>query len=194
MAILTFPVQLPSNADWQLVSNTQTFKSPINGTVQTSESPGARWHVSLAFPKATPAEGRIMVAFLASLRGEAGRFYLWDHTQPTPRGTITGVPVVQGAAQIGASILTSGWTGTLLAGDMIGIGGELKMVITDVAGAGATPVAVAFEPPLRASPASGSVIATNKPTAVFKLTGDNQAAWKVSPILYAMNLVCEEAF
>jgi len=191
---LTFPPNLPASAEWQLVSNTQVTKSTFDGSVQTSELPGAKWHVSLTFPKQEPAAGRVLVAFLASLRGEAGRFYLHDHTLPTPRGTISGTPVVSGAAQIGASIMTSGWTGTLLAGDMIGIGGELKMVTADVTGAGTTPVAVSFEPPLRNSPANGSAIVTNKPTAVFKLTGDNMAASKVSPLFYDLHIVCEEAY
>jgi len=194
MAILAFPTNLPSNAEWQLVSNTAMFKSPLNGTVQTTELPGARWHVSLTFPNQTPAEGRILVAFLVALRGEAGRFTLHDHTQPVPRGTITGAPAVVGAGQVGTTINTSGWTGTLLAGDMIGIGGELKMVTADVTGAGATTVPVSFEPALRNSPADLSAIVINAPTAVFKLTGDNQAAWKVSPILYNMQIICEEVF
>jgi len=190
---LTFPANLPANAEWQLVSNTQVFKSPLDGTVQTAETPGARWHVALSFPKQTPAEGRTLVAFLASLRGEAGRFYLHDHTQPTPRGTITGAPVVSGAAQTGNTINTSGWTGTLLAGDLVGLGAELKMITADVTGTGGV-VAITFEPPLRQAPAHASAIITNKPTAVFKLTGDNQAASKVSPIFYDLSVTCEEAF
>jgi len=194
MAILAFPANLPSKLEWQLVSNTQKFQSPSNGTVQTTELPGAKWHVSLSFPKQYADTARVLVAFLASLRGESGRFTLYDHSQPSPRGTITGTPVVSGAGQIGVSVTSSGWTGTLLAGDMVGIGGELKMVTADVTGAGATPVAIQFEPPLRASPVDLSPIVTNAPTAVFKLTGDNQAAWKVSPHLYDANLVCEEAF
>jgi len=190
MAILTFPSVLPSSAEWQLVSNTQQFKSPFDGSIQSSELPGARWHVSLTFPNQTSSTARVLAAFLASLRGESGRFYLHDHTQPLPRGTIAGNPVVSGAAQTGASINTSGWTGTLLAGDMIGIGGELKMVTADVTGPGL----IQFEPPLRQSPADASPIVTNKPTAVFKLTGDNQASWRVSPVFYGMSLICEEAF
>jgi len=191
---LTFPTNLPASADWQLVSNTSKTTSPHDGTVQTSELPGARWHVGLSFPRQTPAEGRSLLAFLTMLRGEAGRFYLYDHTQTTPAGTITGAPVVSGVAQIGTTINTVGWTGTLLAGDMIGIGGELKMVTVDAIGAGVTPVAITFEPPLRNSPANGSAIVTNKPTAIFKLTGDNMAAWKVAPLWYNMNLTCEEVY
>jgi len=194
MTILTFPTNLPASYDWQLVSNTRTFTSPLDGSVQTSEAPGARWHVSLNFPNQAPAAARILAAFLVSLRGEAGRFYLYDHAQKTPRGTIAGSPAVSGAAQVGASIVTTGWTGTLLAGDMIGIGGELKMVTTDVTGAGATPVTITFEPPLRNAPVNGSAIITTQPTAVFKLTGDNMAAWKVAPTSYSMALTCEEAF
>ncbi len=194
MVILTFPDVPPSGVEWQLISNTRTFKSPLDGSVQTSEAPGARWHVSLAFPKRAPSEARILAAFLISLRGESGRFRLFDHAHTTPRGTITGNPIVSGAAQSGASINISGWTGTLLAGDMIGIGGELKMVTTDAEGAGAVPAAVSFEPPLRQSPANGSVVVIASPTAVFKLTNDNMAKWSVKPVFYDLSLICEEAF
>lgn len=194
MAILAFPVNLPANAEWQLVSNTQQFVSPFNGSIQTAELPGAKWHVSLSFPNQTPAEGRMLTAFLAALRGESGRFTLHDHTQPNPRGTIVGIPLVLGAAQVGSTIIMNGWTGTLLAGDMIGIAGELKMVTADAVGAGGGGVPVSFEPPMRVSPVNLSAVIINAPTAVFKLTGDNQAAWKVSPLLYNMNVVCEEAF
>jgi len=193
---LTFPLMLPSNAQWQLVSNTRVFKSPLDGSVQTSESPGSHWHVSLSFTKQHPAEGRALMAFLVSLRGEAGRFYLHDHTQPTPRGTITGSPVVSGVAQIGTTINTTGWAGTLLAGDMIGIGGELKMVTADVTSAGSSAVtALVFEPPLRASPANGSAVITAAPTAIFKLTGDNLASFSVAPVFYdGLHIIAEEAF
>jgi len=190
---LTFPVNIPSKAQWQLVSNTRVFKSPLDGSVQTSESPGSRWHVSLSFTKQGPAEGRSLMAFLVSLRGEAGRFYLHDHTQPTPRGTITGSPVVSGAAQIGSTINTTGWTGTLLAGDLVNIGTELKMITADVTAAGVT--AITFEPPLRQSPVNASPIIINKPTAIFKLTGDNLASFSVAPVFYdGLHIIAEEAF
>jgi len=192
---LIFPPNMPASYEWQLVSNTQKTTSPLDKSVQTSELPGTRWHVSLSFPHQTPAEGRALAAFLASLRGEAGRFYLHDHAQPQPRGAITGSPVVSGAAQIGITINTTGWAGTLLAGDMIGIGGELKMVTADVTSAGpSTVTALVFEPPMRASPANASAIITAAPTAIFKLTGDNTASWKVAPVLYNMSITCEEVF
>jgi len=191
---LTFPNILPSRAEWQLVSNTQVTKSTFDGSVQTSELPGAKWHVALSFPKQTPAEGRRLVAFLASLRGESGRFFLHDHTLPTPRGTLAGTPVVYGVAQFGTIIITTGWTGTLLAGDMIGLGGELKQISADVTGNGAAATTITFEPPLRHAPGNGSAVVINKPTAVFKLTGDNQASSRVAPIFYDMNITCEEAY
>jgi len=192
MAIIPFPAVVPASVGLQLVSNTATSKSPFDHTVQTSERPGTLWHASLSFTKVAPAQARVLIAFLARLRGQSGRFYLYDHTQPTPRGSITGAPIVAGAAQAGSVITTKGWTGSLLDGDMIGIGGELKLVTGDVVGAGATPVSIAFEPPLRAAPLDGSEIVINKPAAKFKLTGDNQAAWRVHPYNYDLHLIGEE--
>ena len=206
MATKTFPANFPTKAEWRLVSNTMSFKSPLDGSIQTSETPGARWRVSLMFPKQSPADGRILAAFLTSLRGESGRFWMHDHTQPLPRGIVNDVddtPVVSGAAQTGATLAITGLRGStaglFLAGDMIGFGSvgneELHMVSEDSApSAPGGTLTLNIEPPIRTSPANGAQIVIDSPVAVFKLTTDEQAKWNVSPYLYGLQIICEEAF
>ncbi len=198
MSILTFPDILPRAAEWSLRSNTQSFRSPLSGTVQTLELPGAIWQATLSFARLPQDRARELAAFLVRLRGEAGRFYLYDHSLPAPRGSASGVPVVAGAGQTGATLATSGWTpgvaGILKAGDYIGLGDELKMVVADADSDVGGLATLTIEPPLRQSPADASLIITVQPVCIMKLTGDQAAKWStVSPLRSSFTIECEEA-
>jgi len=195
-----FPASVsPSSVEWSLVSNTQSFKSPLNGSVQTLENVGARWQAVLKFRNLSDADGRILMAFLVSLGGEAGRFDLYDHSHPNPAGVATGAPLVNGASQTGGTLITDGWTpsqtGILKAGDYIGVNGELKMMAADAdsdAGGNAT---LTFGPLLRSSPSDNAVITTVQPTASFRLENDKQARSLITPpLIHQINLTCVESF
>lgn len=188
MSILTFPTlpsgTVPNAVTFSLVPNTQAFSSPLDQSTQTVELPGARWTFSLQYPPLDAADARVLKAFLAQLRGMAGRFYLWDHSQPVPRGAVGGSPVVNGAGQSGASLVTSGWSANrtvLKVGDYFQVGGELKIVTADVVSNGSGAATITFEPPLRTSPSNGVAIVTTKASAVFRLVDDKQDRMQVSP-------------
>ncbi|MEJ1353086.1 MAG: hypothetical protein RPU13_13835 [Candidatus Sedimenticola sp. (ex Thyasira tokunagai)] len=183
MATLTWPTSLrPSEVEWRLVSNSSTFTSPFSGATKTQERPGARWMATLVYDQWRRHEIQAMEAFVVALRGSAGRFYLWNHARETPLGSAAGVPLVKGANQVGAGLETKDWTpdqaGLLLAGDYIGVNGELKMVVADAdsdAGGNATLV---IEPPLRNSPLDNAPITITRPTAKFMLVDDEQAGFR----------------
>jgi hypothetical protein len=165
----------PATWDWSLVSNTQTFSSPLSGSVQTLEMPGARWRVTFQMNSMTAADSALLRAWFAKLRGQSGRFYLHNMAHPIPRGVGGGVPVVSGAGQSGSSLTTSGWpvSATVLkAGDFFEVNSELKMAVADAVSNASGVASVAFEPPLRNSPANATGITTNKPLAIFKLDDD----------------------
>ena len=189
MTTLSWPTltrTAPRDVEWTLLSNTVSFQSPLSGAVQTVEFPGARWKVSFTMENLAEADAALLRAFGAKLRGRAGRFYLHNFARPTPRGTIAGTPLVKGAAQSGNSLLIDGCTAgtTLLAGDFIGVNGELKMVVSDATADGAGEMTLTIEPPLRASPADNAAITTASPTATFMLSED---AWRTMtrPGLYS---------
>lgn len=92
MTVLSFPSVLPAEVEWTLQSRSQTNRSPLTGSVQTLELVGALWVASLTFPDNEAEDGRAVMAFLAALRGEAGRFYLHRHDHPTPAGTAAVSP------------------------------------------------------------------------------------------------------
>lgn len=197
MAILTFPSRLPSEITWSLQSNTQAFESPFNKTTQVLEMAGARWAASLRFSPMKEADARAFLAFLVSLRGESGRFYLHDHSLLAPQGIATGTPVVAGAAQSGSLLNTSGWTTStaiLKAGDWVGVGDELKMVIEDVSSDAGGLASIKIEPPIRISPANLSAIVIDKPTAIMRLATD-APSWSVNHLSrYTTSIDCIEVF
>lgn len=202
MAILDLPAAIPapSECQWALVSATQSFSSPLSGAVQTLELPGARWSARLRWEWLTRAEAAALRAFLASLRGAAGRFRLWDHGAQTPRGSAAGVPVVA-AGSAGATLQTTGWTpsaaGVLLAGDYVGLAtGQLCLVVADANASAGGAAALSVEPPLRTVPATGSALVLTRPSAVMRLAGDDQARWDWRPagLVRDMSIDCVETF
>lgn len=189
MQTFNFPsllVPWPDQFDFSLLSNTQISQSPLSGSVQTLELPGARWGATLTFNNVPKDDAATLEAFLVQLRGQANRFRLWNYERPNVRGTGAGTPVVSGSGQTGYTLNTKNWNPgdtVLLPGDMIGINGELKMVTAAATADANGLAAVQFEPPLRASPGDGTAIITEQPTATFILT-DPKPKWstKSGPI------------
>ncbi len=185
MTTLTWPTltrSAPRVLDWSLVPNTQSFGSPLSGAVQTVEMPGARWKASFMMENLTEADAALLQAFLVTLRGRAGRFYLFNFARSAPRGTASGTPLVKGAAQTGNTLIIDGCAvgATLLAGDYFAVNGELKMVVANATANGAGEMTLTFEPPLRASPADNAAVTLDKPTATFMLAND-ELKWNTQP-------------
>jgi hypothetical protein len=188
----------PSSLEWALLSNTQTFTSPLNQSVQSLEMPGARWRFSCSFDSLSEADAAAMRTFLAQLRGRSNRFTVWPLGVKAVRGVATGTPLVNGAAQTGTTLATDGWTpstaGILLAGDYIGVNGELKLLVADAASNGAGEATLSFEPPLRASPVDNAVITTTRPLATFMLDEDASRWTTAAPSLDSFSIAATEAF
>ena len=183
MTTLTFPAlgrEGPTTFLWRKLSNTQTFESPLTRGVQTLALPGARWACTATWASLQSEDRAKLLAFLASLRGTAGRFYLSHLGLRAPRGTALGTPLVAGASQTGATLATDGWTpgATLLAGDFIGFnaGAELRLVTADATANGAGAMSLSLDEPIRTSPSDNSAIVTASPTCIMRLASDEIAA------------------
>lgn len=139
MAIKNFPDISPdAGATFGIQSNNTEFRSALNNNVQHQAMPGDRWAGTMGFSNRTPEQAQKIKAFLTSLGGSRGRFYL---TPPDAyqNGTLSGAPVVDGAVAINSeTIATKGWDGLqpdlAKAGDYIEVNGELKMITDDVDG------------------------------------------------------------
>jgi len=106
------------------------------------------------------------------MRGQTNVVGLHHFARKQPRGTLRGTLLINTAAAQGASSIVikggSPATGTLLAGDMIGVGGLLLMVTSDaVASAGVITVPIINR--LRVAQLVDSPVTWDKPTAPFRL-------------------------
>ncbi len=200
MSTLTMPAAPGFRASrFGLIANTQTFRSPLDGTVQTLELTGARWQAKYELPPMTRAQAAAWIAFLTDLLGSAGRLYGFDPDARAPRGTALGSPQVAGAGQSGRSLFVDGWseleTGLLLPGDYFEVNGELKMVTAQANSDSAGETLVTFTPPLRASPADNAVVTVDNPKATMMLVDDTQATWDADRAsIYGISFSAVEAF
>lgn len=199
MSILTFPVVPIAQCKWQLVSKTQAMESELNGFVQTAALPGDYWQAQFTVTDLMGREARMFSAFINSLRGRSGRFYLTPPGCGTPLGTALGNGLVQGAGQTGSTLATDGWTANqaelFAVGDYFQVGLELKQ-ITAVAAANSGGVAtLTFTPPLRSAPADNAAIVKSNPVCIMMAADDNQATYDLSgPRIYAFNFSARESF
>lgn len=125
------PIQ-PNSIEMGIVFNTQISTSSLSGDVKTLELPGARWRARLSYTDMTEEETRPILAWLAALKGSAGRFYLYDFTLPASRGGLTAANYIVNTRN--TITLSNRVGGVLAVGDLFSITPtgatvpELKMV------------------------------------------------------------------
>ena len=142
MAILSYPtynseIMVPDNITFTLRYNTQVHVSALTGYTQTLELPGARWAARMDYTNLSREETDTLIAWLTRLKGMAGRFTMYDFSNPTTlNGTTGGTLASSNAATTSGddSILTFASTptgGALVVGDKFSINGnyELKTVV-----------------------------------------------------------------
>jgi len=183
MAVITYPTltkTAPARMRWSLVSNTQLSVSPLNGTIQTQELPGARWKIQMDYPPLEEADAALLRAFLVKMRGQANRTDLGPFDRQVPRGTAGGTPLVNGGSQTGASLITDGWSAgaTMLTGDFFSVGTQLFIVAADATADGSGNMTLTIEPPIRTSPSDNAAITKASPKARFMLL-TNEVGWDV---------------
>lgn len=203
MTILTFPtIRQPSRASYRLRGNTQSHRSPLDGTVQTLEMPGAVWELTVSWESLDVADTRILAAFLADLRGGAGRFYYSPATWSPRRATGGGSPLINGAGQSGAALATDGWSASaqaMLAGDWLSYTDtlgrrRLHMVTADATANGSGQATLAITPAIRRAGADNAAIDVAAPSGVFRLPNDDTPEVNLRPpSLGSVNLTMVEA-
>lgn len=184
-------LSIPSGINFRTVrfglqTNTQSFISPLSGTVQTLELTGARWAGDFILPPMTRAQAAEFLAFLQELGGMSGRFYGYDPSATEPRGNMTGSTLlVNGASQAGKSLVCDGaaaFTTVLLKGDFFEVNGELKMIVADATSDGSGNVTLNFAPSLRTSPPDDATITTTNPSCTMMLVDDQQSFYDVNEV------------
>lgn len=112
MTDILFPNVVPNSSQMTLVSNTQTFVSPLTGAVQTTDRGGERWRMTLNFTNLTTTERNQLQQFISAMNGQENRAY---------------VPIFEYEQQ--GNISTSELNGELLAARY---GKETWQTITDI--------------------------------------------------------------
>lgn len=190
MTILTFPtIRRPSGASYRLRGNTQTHRSPLDGTTQTLEMPGAVWELTVSWENLSGDDQRVLAAFLAQLRGAAGRFYYSPAAWQPRRATGGGTPLINGASQSGASLVTDGWSASvqvMRAGDWLSYDDtsgrrRLHMVTADVSSNGSGQTTLAITPPIRRAAADNAAVEVAAPSGVFRLPDDAAPEMSIRP-------------
>lgn len=185
MSTLQYPANLSpqTQSKFALTRNGAHLVSPFTRVVQSIVRAGDRWAVDIGWGSMTRANADILSAFLVQI-GYGNRFWMHDHSRPTPRGAFSGTPLVNGAhaagvttvALDGATISITSWAE---AGDKVqfvnpSTGASQLVMVTercDSSGAGAVSLKVA--PALRFALADNAyVIVTNTADDLLMETGD----------------------
>lgn len=163
----------PASCRMVLDTNQIVNSSPQGGNEQAVDRLNDRWMCSMTLPIRTHAESRALEAFLANFRGQVNWISLWHMGQWSgqPRGTMRGSPTLVSAASQGADELRISTTAgaTLLAGDLVGVGGLLFMVAADCEAGGAGTLVAPIVNRVRTAQALGASVTWDKPTAPFRL-------------------------
>lgn len=141
-----------------LVSTSQSLKQ------QVRSRGGQRWKLELAYVNLTRQQIAPIRAFVLALRGQFNTctFAMPSAVFDTAQGTWPGTPQVNGASQVGRSILAKGFTatqtGVAKADDFLQFASDLKVysVVADANSDGGGLATLSIEPALMQSPANSS--------------------------------------
>lgn len=186
MSVVSLPAAFsPRTCALVLATNQRVSASPFGGTEQAVDLLNDRWYLSCVLPAGRQRDGAWRDAFIAGMRGQVNWVPLWHFARPQPRGTARGTMMVDGSVAQGASAIPvdgiSPSTGTLLAGDMLGVGGRLFMVADDVtaSGGGAT---VQVVNRVRTALTDNALVTWDKPTALFRLLSAGEVQYEPGAI------------
>ena len=193
---ITYPLSLPTTigiAEIELRANNVVgvSQSPFTYKQQIVQHQGQRWEASVSIPPVRKDLAEEWIAFLISLKGPVGTFYLGDPNMATPRGTIlsgTTVTLDSAAAAGDETVaLTKGAgpakSNVFLPGDYIQIGTGsgrtlhkvLNTVDWDANGDGTADI----WPHIRGTVASGTSVVHQSTTGKFRLTS-GLTSWSIN--------------
>jgi len=136
----------------------------ISGRRQARQTHGQYFKMTATFPPMTRAQFAPIHAFVLKQRGQYESFQVIPPVVGVGLGSPAGTPLVNGADQTGRSVVTDGWSNSIVifkAGDYLKFANHDKVytVVADVTsdGSGGT-TEIDIEPALITSPADDSAI------------------------------------
>ena len=206
---IAYPLNTPTNIGIANIAFTAEnavaiSQSPFTYAQQVVSHPGQRWGASISLPPMKRQDAEYWVAFLLSLKGQAGTFLLGDPNCAAPQGsakTTPGTPLVRGAAQVGDSLIIDGLplsaSGYLLPGDYIQLGATssatLHKVLTQVNSNGSGIATLDIWPSIRTAPSDNATVVVANTKGRFRLK-ENTTQWQINEISsYGITFDCVEA-
>jgi hypothetical protein len=192
---ITYPLSLPTTigiGEIELRANNVVgvSQSPFTYKQQVVQHQGQRWEASVSIPPVRKDLAEEWIAFLISLKGPVGTFYLGDPNMATPRGAVGSSDTITLASGTSAGDETvdinkgsSAISGFLLPGDYIQIDTDadrtlhkvLNTVDLDASGNGTADI----WPHVRGTVAQGTTVVHQSATGKFRLTS-GLTSWSIN--------------
>lgn len=187
---ITYPLNLPTNTgiasiEFRALNAVAYSRSPFTFAGQAHEYAGKMWTADITLPAMKRSDAEQWVAWLISLKGKLGTFYLGDPLATTPLGSARNSDglLVDGAVSSGDTIDIDGaptsQTDYLKAGDYLQIGTgtsrQLFKVLADVDTDGTGSATVDVWPNVRTTIADNASVTVESTQGIFRLVSNEQA-------------------
>ena len=196
---ISYPVSMPADArisglELRAINATAYSQSPFTFSGQAHSYSGQMWTADVSLPPMRRADAEKWIAFLLSLRGQFGTFFLGDHVGISALGTATAL-TISGSANANTVSATVANSKTLKAGDYFQLGSgsttTLHKVLVDYTGTGSA-ADLEIWPSLRSTASSASADLTS-PKGIFRLA-TNETAWSIDNLaVYGITFAAIEA-
>ena len=187
---ISYPLALPTHTGIAQIELRATnavaySRSPFTFAGQAHAYAGKAWQADVTLPSMKRADAERWVAWLISLKGQLGTFYLGDPAATTPLGSArdTDTILVDGAVSSGDTIAIdsapASQTDYLKAGDYMeigtGVNRQLFKVLNDVDTDGTGSATVDVWPNVRTSIADDAAVTVQSTKGIFRLASNEQA-------------------
>lgn len=157
--------------DFRLIRGDQALEF-FSGAAVIVQSTKAIWVLSFPLRVQKLTAARQWWAALVQLAKLDNQFQVYPPGWEQGAGYTGATPLVQGAAQLGTSLVCDGAAINdlvLLAGDGLDVNSEFKVATADANSDGAGNVTFNFEPALRASPANNAPVEVKTPVITMRM-------------------------
>ena len=187
---ITYPRDLLTHTgmasiELRAINSVAYSRSPFTFSGQAHEYSGKAWQADVTLPPMRRENAEQWIAWLISLKGQFGTFYLGDPNAALPMGSArdSDTILVNGAVSSGNTInidsAPASQSGYLKAGDYMQIGTgtskQLFKVLADVTTSGAGAATVDVWPNVRTSIANNAPVTVEAAQGVFRLASNEQS-------------------
>ena len=205
---ISYPLSLPTHTrmaqvDLRAINVVAYGRSQFTFAGQAHVYPGKMWSIDVTLPPMKRTDAEKWVAWMVSLKGLEGTFYMGDQLAQFPMGSARDADtiLINGATSSGDTLAIddapASQTGYLKAGDYLHVGTstdrQLFKVLSDVDTDGTGAATVDVWPNVRTSIADNATVTVQEPQGVFRLATNDQA-WSVNNLaVFGLSFSATEA-